>query len=79
MQGGDSQDGEWQEVSFAATFSGMFLLSIVLTFTGKSRIEVAVKQILSGMNIKTNASVANPEALDWFREWAREDEQRLPN
>jgi len=55
------------------------LLSIVLTFMGKSRIEVAVKQILSGMNIKTNASVANPEALDWFREWAREDEQRLPN
>jgi len=30
-----------------------------------------VKQILSGMAVKTNASVANPEALDWFREWAK--------
>lgn len=37
-----------------------------------NRIEVAVKQILCGMNVKTNAaSVANPEALDWFREWVR--------
>ncbi|KAJ2968355.1 hypothetical protein NQ176_g9219 [Zarea fungicola] len=34
-------------------------------------IEVAVKQILSGLNIKTNASVANPEALEWFREWTK--------
>jgi len=24
------------------------------------------------MEVKTNASVANPEALDWFREWAKE-------
>ncbi|KAI9158963.1 acetoacetate-CoA ligase [Paramyrothecium foliicola] len=40
------------------------------TGNGK-KIEVAVKQILSGLNVKTNASVANPEALDWFREWAR--------
>jgi acetoacetyl-CoA synthetase len=31
---------------------------------------VAVKQILSGLDVKTNASVANPEALEWFREWA---------
>jgi hypothetical protein len=23
------------------------------------------------MEVKTNASVANPEALDWFREWAK--------
>lgn len=35
------------------------------------RIEVAVKQILSGMNVKTNASVANPASLEWFREWAK--------
>lgn len=35
-----------------------------------NRIEVAVKQILSGMNVKTNASVANPESLKWFKEWA---------
>jgi acetoacetyl-CoA synthetase len=34
------------------------------------RIEVAVKQILSGMAVKTNASVANPEALEWFKQWA---------
>lgn len=34
------------------------------------RIEVAVKQIVSGLNVKTNASVANPEVLDWFRAWA---------
>jgi hypothetical protein len=25
------------------------------------------------MRVKTNASVANPEALEWFREWARRD------
>ncbi|RMJ14528.1 hypothetical protein CDV36_005780 [Fusarium kuroshium] len=39
------------------------------TGNGK-KIEVAVKQILSGLDIKTNASVANPEALEWFKEWA---------
>ncbi|KAI0118594.1 acetoacetate-CoA ligase-like protein [Nemania sp. FL0031] len=39
------------------------------TGNGK-KIEVAVKQILSGINIKTNASVANPESLEWFRTWA---------
>ncbi|OTA90781.1 hypothetical protein M434DRAFT_397770 [Hypoxylon sp. CO27-5] len=39
------------------------------TGNGK-KIEVAVKQILSGINIKTNASVANPQALAWFKEWA---------
>ncbi|KKY39265.1 putative acetoacetateligase [Diaporthe ampelina] len=41
------------------------------TGNGK-KIEVAVKQILSGMEVKTNASVANPEALAWFRSWAEE-------
>ncbi|KAJ8122297.1 hypothetical protein ONZ43_g1474 [Nemania bipapillata] len=39
------------------------------TGNGK-KIEVAVKQILSGINIKTNASVANPESLVWFQTWA---------
>ncbi|KAI0598623.1 hypothetical protein F4775DRAFT_583751 [Biscogniauxia sp. FL1348] len=39
------------------------------TGNGK-KIEVAVKQILSGIKVKTNASVANPEALAWFQEWA---------
>lgn len=40
------------------------------TGNGK-KIEVAVKQILSGMQVKTNASVANPEALEWFKTWAQ--------
>ncbi|KAJ2970482.1 hypothetical protein NUW58_g9682 [Xylaria curta] len=39
------------------------------TGNGK-KIEVTVKQILSGINIKTNASVANPESLAWFQTWA---------
>lgn len=39
------------------------------TGNGK-KIEVAVKQILSGVDVKTNASVANPVALQWFRGWA---------
>ncbi|KAH7041261.1 uncharacterized protein B0I36DRAFT_419990 [Microdochium trichocladiopsis] len=39
------------------------------TGNGK-KIEVAVKQIISGIKIKTNASVANPEALAWFESWA---------
>ncbi|KAK7728734.1 hypothetical protein SLS53_009387 [Cytospora paraplurivora] len=39
------------------------------TNNGK-KIEVAVKQILSGEVVRTNASVANPEALEWFRGWA---------
>ncbi|KAI1624709.1 acetoacetate-CoA ligase [Exophiala viscosa] len=42
---------------------------IPVTTNGK-KVEGAVKQILSGMNIKTSASVANSECLDWFREWA---------
>lgn len=29
---------------------------------------MAVKQILSGEVVKANASVANPEALEWFRD-----------
>ncbi|PQE15684.1 acetoacetyl- synthase protein [Rutstroemia sp. NJR-2017a BBW] len=43
---------------------------IPVTGNGK-KIEVAVKQILCGMNIKTSASVANAECLEWYREWAR--------
>jgi acetoacetyl-CoA synthetase len=39
------------------------------TGNGK-KIEVAVKQILSGQTVKSNASVANPGALEWFRGWA---------
>lgn len=37
------------------------------------RIEIAVKRIISGFNVTPNASVANPEALEWFREWAAEN------
>ncbi|KAJ4350726.1 hypothetical protein N0V85_009686 [Neurospora sp. IMI 360204] len=48
------------------------------TGNGK-KIEVAVKQILSGLKVKTNASVANPEALEWFRSWAKAAEEPLPN
>lgn len=43
---------------------------IPVTGNGK-KIEVAVKQILCGLNVKTSASVANAECLDWYREWAR--------
>ncbi|KAH6950146.1 hypothetical protein DER45DRAFT_588282 [Fusarium avenaceum] len=39
------------------------------TNNGK-KIEIAVKRIISGYNVTPNASVANPEALEWFREWA---------
>lgn len=39
--------------------------------TRTCRIEVAVKQVLSGIEVKTNASMANAEALEWFRSWGR--------
>ncbi|KYK56635.1 hypothetical protein DCS_03637 [Drechmeria coniospora] len=42
------------------------------TGNGK-KIEVAVKQIISGLTVKTNASVANPEALEWFERWAQKN------
>ncbi|KAF3930746.1 hypothetical protein ABW19_dt0210367 [Dactylella cylindrospora] len=42
---------------------------IPATTNGK-KIEVAVKQILCGIDIKTSASVSNPECLDWYRNWA---------
>lgn len=42
---------------------------IPVTSNGK-KVENAVKQILCGMNIKTGASVANPDCLDWYRAWA---------
>ncbi|TVY50941.1 Malonamoyl-CoA synthetase vrtB [Lachnellula cervina] len=44
-------------------------VEIPVTTNGK-KVEVAVKQILCGMNVKTSASVANSECLDWYREWA---------
>lgn len=42
------------------------------TANGK-RVEVAVKQVLSGLPVRVNASVANPGALEWFRGWAGEN------
>ncbi|TKX20971.1 malonamoyl-CoA synthetase-like protein [Elsinoe australis] len=43
---------------------------IPITVNGK-KVENAVKQILCGLNVKTSASVANAECLEWYREWAR--------
>ena len=42
---------------------------IPVTTNGK-KVEGAVKQILSRMNIRTSASIANSSCLDWYREWA---------
>ncbi|KAG4436664.1 hypothetical protein IFR05_007843 [Cadophora sp. M221] len=42
---------------------------IPITGNGK-KVEIAVKQILCGMNIKVGASVANKECLEWYQEWA---------
>lgn len=42
---------------------------IPVTTNGK-KVEGAVKQILCGLNVKTSASVANAECLDWYRNWA---------
>ncbi|KKZ61689.1 acetoacetate-CoA ligase [[Emmonsia] crescens] len=44
---------------------------IPVTTNGK-KVENAVKQILCGLNIKTGASVANAECLEWYRKWAVE-------
>ena len=44
---------------------------IPVTTNGK-KIEVAVKQILCGTNVKTSSSVANSECLEWYRCWNRE-------
>lgn len=34
------------------------------------KVELAVKQIVSGTDMKTTASIANAHCLDWYREWA---------
>ncbi|KAF2434107.1 acetoacetate-CoA ligase [Tothia fuscella] len=44
---------------------------IPVTSNGK-KVEAAVKQILCGLNVKTSASVANAECLDWYRQWAKD-------
>ncbi|EON69741.1 acetoacetate-CoA ligase [Coniosporium apollinis CBS 100218] len=43
---------------------------IPVTTNGK-KVEGAVKQILCGLNVKTSASVANADCLDWYRDWAK--------
>ena len=43
---------------------------IPVTANGK-KVEGAVKQILSGTIVKTGASVANGQCLDWYRDWAQ--------
>ena len=43
---------------------------IPYTMNGK-KVEGAVKQILNGLNIKTSASVANAECLEFYRDWAK--------
>ncbi|CAZ84057.1 unnamed protein product [Tuber melanosporum] len=45
---------------------------IPVTTNGK-KVEVAVKQIVSGINLRVSASVANVESLEWFRRWAAEN------
>jgi acetoacetyl-CoA synthetase len=44
---------------------------IPVTTNGK-KVEGAVKQILSGLNIKTSASVANSDCLEWYKQWAEQ-------
>lgn len=39
--------------------------------TNDKKVEVAVKQILCGTDIRISASVANPGCLVWYREWAK--------
>ena len=43
---------------------------IPVTANGK-KVEGAVKQILSGTNVKTSASVVNAGCLDWYRDWTK--------
>ena len=45
---------------------------IPYTTNGK-KVEGAVKQILCGMNIKTSASVANRECLDFYKSWTEKN------
>ncbi|KAL8860042.1 MAG: hypothetical protein Q9178_003591 [Gyalolechia marmorata] len=44
---------------------------IPVTVNGK-KVEVAVKNIISDLNVKTSASVANVDCLEWYRRWNAE-------
>ncbi|KAL8697060.1 MAG: hypothetical protein Q9201_007328 [Fulgogasparrea decipioides] len=41
---------------------------IPVTTNGK-KVEVAVKNIVCGLNVNTSASVANADCLEWYRQW----------
>ena len=43
---------------------------IPVTTNGK-KVEGAAKSIISEMTVRTSASVANGECLEWYREWAK--------
>ena len=47
--------------------------AIPVTVNGK-KVEGVVKQILSGMDIKTSASVANKECLEFYKDWAQKND-----
>lgn len=69
----DPIDHEWEEVSLQAATSPLSVsLGRLDANHSFARIEVAVKQILCGMNVKTSASVANAHCLEWYRGWAQE-------
>ncbi len=44
---------------------------IPVTTNGK-KVEGAVKKILCGLNVKTSASVANADCLDFYKKWAQD-------
>ncbi|KAL8873321.1 MAG: hypothetical protein Q9174_001197 [Haloplaca sp. 1 TL-2023] len=44
---------------------------IPVTTNGK-KVEIAVKNIVCGLNVETSASVANAECLEWYRQWDTE-------
>ncbi|KAI4257369.1 MAG: hypothetical protein L6R42_005717 [Xanthoria sp. 1 TBL-2021] len=44
---------------------------IPVTVNGK-KVEVAVKNIVCGLNVRTSASIANAESLEWYRKWNTE-------
>lgn len=39
---------------------------IPVTINGK-KVEIAVKQVLSGKDVKASATVQNPEAIEWLK------------
>lgn len=48
---------------------------IPMTINGK-RVEIAVKQVLSGKDMKLSATVQNPEAIEWFKRFRDLESQR---